>query len=148
MPSQEHDHSSVLSIRLPDDLIQRLDRYLDWRDLHSRAKSSRNAAIRDALRIWLEDQEQLSGLSTSQTLHRQFRAAFDHLRDSEDEVPIYRMRDTLGWPRERFDAVLEQLRADGQVELRRGLPSNLSVPHLRDSYHVYGQLYLTLRWCR
>ena len=34
MPMKEHDRSSVLSIRLPDELIQRVDRSLDWRDSH------------------------------------------------------------------------------------------------------------------
>ncbi len=36
MPTKEHDRSSVLSIRLPDEIIQRLDRYLDWRETHQR----------------------------------------------------------------------------------------------------------------
>ena len=29
MPSREQESSSILSVRLPDELIQRLDRYLD-----------------------------------------------------------------------------------------------------------------------
>lgn len=146
MPTQEHDRSSVLSIRLPDDLIQRLDRYLDWNEAQQRVKSSRNAALRAALSWWLDDQEQLVGLSTSKTLHRQFRTACHSVRHNPHEVYIYRLRDALGWPKERFDTVLEHLRAQGQVELQPGTPSHMSAEHVRDSYHVYGQLYLMLRW--
>ena len=146
MPTKEHDRSSVLSIRLPDEIIQRLDRYLDWRETHRRVKSSRNAAIRDALCLWLDDQEQHAGLSTSYTRHRQFRTASHRVRQSRDGVPIHRIRHALGWPRERFDVVLEALRAEEQVELHRGTPSQRSAQHIRDSSHVYGQLYLTLRW--
>ena len=30
MPSKEHEGSSIVSLRLSDDLLERLDRYLDW----------------------------------------------------------------------------------------------------------------------
>jgi Arc/MetJ-type ribon-helix-helix transcriptional regulator len=146
MPTKEHDRSSVISVRLPDDLLQRLDRYLDWCETQRGAKSSRNAAIRDALRLWLNDQEQHADLSTAKTLHEQFRNAYHSVRHSPAGARIYRLRDALAWPRERFDAVLEQLRAEGQVELHRDVPSPMSEQHLRDSYHVYGQLYITLKW--
>lgn len=146
MPTKEHDRSSVLSIRLPDEIVQRLDRYLDWRDTRQRVKSSRNAAIRDALRMWLDDQEQRTGLSASKTLREQFRTTYQSIHSRRDGALIYRMRDALGWPRERFDAVLEQLRAEAQVELGREVPPQITEQHIRDSYHVYGQLYLTLRW--
>jgi hypothetical protein len=146
MPTQEHDRSSVLSIRLPDELIGRLDRYLDWNETRQHVKSSRNAALRAALSWWLDDQEQLVGLSTSETLHRQFRTACHTLRHTPHDVYIYRLREGLGWPKERFDTVLEHFRAQGQVALEPGTPSQMSAEHIRDSYHVYGQLYLTLRW--
>ena len=96
--------------------------------------------------MWLDDQEQLAGLSTSKTLHRQFRTAFHSVCHNSREVHIYRMREALGWPKERFDGVLEHLRARGQVELQLGTPSQMSAQHIRDSYHVYGQIYLTLGW--
>ena len=92
--------------------MQRLNRYLDWRDSHRRVKSSRNAALCDALSMWLEDQEQQAGLSTSRALHRQFKTAYHSLRQRPGEVRIHHLRDVLGWPRERFDAVLEHLRAE------------------------------------
>ena len=45
------------------------------------------------------------------------QAAYDSLRSPLDGVPIYRLRRLLQWPRERFDAVLEALRAAQAVEL-------------------------------
>jgi hypothetical protein len=146
MPTKEHDRSSVLSLRLPDELIQRLDRYLDWYHVRRRTKLSRNAALREALRLWLDDQEQHAGLAASKTLHQRFQAAYQGVSDGAQGARIYRVRDTLGWPRERFDAVLEALRAEGKVELLHGMASALSEQHIRDSYHVYGQLYITVKW--
>ena len=61
MPEHKQDGSQIVSVRLPHELIQRLDRYLDWKELYGKAKSSRNAAIRQALSSWLDDQEQLAG---------------------------------------------------------------------------------------
>jgi hypothetical protein len=57
MASRAQDNSRIVSVRLPDDLIRRLDRYLDWRETSGRVKFSRNAALREALRLWLDDQE-------------------------------------------------------------------------------------------
>jgi len=62
MPSREQESSSILSVRLPDELIQRLDRYLDWWETSRRVKSSRNAIIREALGQWLEVHEHEAGL--------------------------------------------------------------------------------------
>ena len=62
MPTTEQGHSRIVSVRLPDELIQRLDRSLDWRATSRRMTSTRNAAIREALSLWLNDQEQNAGL--------------------------------------------------------------------------------------
>ncbi|HXQ34485.1 MAG TPA: hypothetical protein VN843_10770, partial [Anaerolineales bacterium] len=59
---------------------------------------------------------------------------------------IHRLRHLLNWPSERFDAVLEQLRAEFQVALHVGEPSDLSDEQRRHSYEVNGQLYLRLAW--
>ena len=117
MPRKEPDDSRVVSVRLPDDLLQRLDRYLDWSAPHRRVPSTRNAAIREALSVWLDQQEQLAGLLQPHTLRRQFQATYNSIRPHHDGVPISRLRELLRWPRERFDAVLEALRADQHVEL-------------------------------
>ncbi len=146
MPSKEQDSSSILSVRLPDELIQRLDRYLDWWETSRRVKSSRNAALREALSTWLEAQEHEAGLVQSHTLHQQFRTACHSLAHSPNGVGIHRLRQTLQWPRERFDAVVEELRAAHHVELEGGNAGTMSARDIQDSYHVHGQLYVTLRW--
>ena len=61
MPEKKQDSSQIVSVRLPHELSRRLDRYLDWSEFYRRVKSSRNAAIREALSQWLDDQEQRAG---------------------------------------------------------------------------------------
>jgi Predicted transcriptional regulators containing the CopG/Arc/MetJ DNA-binding domain and a metal-binding domain len=79
MASRAQDNSRIVSARLPDDLIRRLDRYLDWRETSGRVKFSRNAALRKALRLWLDDQEQLAGFVSPEILRGQFRTAYDQV---------------------------------------------------------------------
>jgi hypothetical protein len=146
MPTKVQDDSRIVSVRLPDDLVQRLDRYLDWRATSRRSKATRNAAIREALRVWLDDQEQGAGLVEPHTLRRQFQAAYNSLRPRHDGVPIHRLRQRLRWPRERFDAVLEALRAEQHVDLEASTASEMNTQAIADSYHVHGQLYSRLRW--
>src|SRR2546428_526217 len=110
MPSKEQESSSILSIRLPDELIQRLDRYLDWWETSRRVKASRNAVLREALSQWLEAHEHEAGLVHAPTLRHQFWNAVHRLAQGPHEVRIHRLRQTLPWPRERFDAMLEALR--------------------------------------
>ena len=140
MPDQNPDDSQVLSLRLPHELIRRLDRYLDWSELYQRVKSSRNAALREALGYWLDDQEQLAGFLEPQAQRRQFQSAYHSLSKRHDWVAIHRLRQLMPWPRERFDAVVEALRADHQVELERAEPGEMSDPALHESYPVHGQL--------
>ena len=49
MPSKEQDGSSVVSLRLSDTLLDRLDRYLDWMEFRRGEKSSRSHTMRQAL---------------------------------------------------------------------------------------------------
>jgi hypothetical protein len=146
MPSKEHDTSSVVSLRLPDALLERLDRYLDWMESHRAEKSSRNHAIRQALTQWLDMQEEQGGMTHPDVLRRHFHAAYTRLRSGRDEVEIHRLRHLLGWPCDRFDAMVEQLRAESQVALHIGDPRGLSDEEQRYSYEVNGQLYLSLSW--
>ena len=146
MPRQEPDASRVVSVRLPDALLQRLDRYLDWSAPHRRVPSTRNAAIREALSAWLDHQEQLAGLLKPQTLRRQFQATYNSIRPHHDGVPISRLRELLRWPRERFDAVLEALRADQQVALEVLQDPALEAHASQDRYRVHGQCYVRVRW--
>ena len=146
MPGEKQDGSQIVSVRLPQELMRRLDRYLDWSAFYRRVTSSRNAAIREALSHWLDDQEQLAGFVEPQAQRRQFQTAYQRLSPHPTWVPIYRLRQLLPWPRERFDAVLEGLRADHHVELDRAAPAEMSAQALQESYHVHGQCYARLRW--
>jgi hypothetical protein len=146
MPHTEPEDSRVVSIRLPTTLVQRLDRLLDWHTTHRRRPTTRNAALRAALGEWLNEHEQLAGLLDPESLRQQFRAAYDSQRPSPDGVPIHRLRRLLQWPRERFDTVLEALRAAQTIALEP-LPAQTFDPQAtHDSYHVHGQCYGHLRW--
>ncbi|HSX80370.1 MAG TPA: hypothetical protein VLQ80_17590 [Candidatus Saccharimonadia bacterium] len=140
MPRKDPDASRVVSVRLPDALLQRLDRSLDWRASHRRVPSTRHAAIREALSAWLDQQEPRAGLLQPHMLQRQFQATDNSLRHHHDGVPISRLRELRRWPRERFDAVLEALRADQQVELEVLKDHALEAHASQDSYHVHGHL--------
>jgi metal-responsive CopG/Arc/MetJ family transcriptional regulator len=72
MPGENQDSSQIVSVRLPHELIRRLDRYLDWSAFYRRVKSSCNAAIREALGNWPDDQEQLAGFLEPQAQCYQF----------------------------------------------------------------------------
>jgi hypothetical protein len=146
MPSKEHDYSSIVSLRLPDGLLERLDRSLDWRETRQGEPSSRNQALRQALTQWLDAQEALAGLTHPDVLRRHFHAAYTSLRQGQDTVAIYRLRHRLNWPVDRFDALLEQLRAASHVVLHVGDASRFSEDERCDSYTVNGQVYLHLSW--
>jgi len=99
MPSKEQESASSLSIRLPDELIQRLDRSLDWWETSRQVKASRHAVLREALSPWLEAHEHEAGLVHAPTLRHQFWNAVHRLTHSPHEVRIHRLRQTLPWPR-------------------------------------------------
>jgi hypothetical protein len=108
--------------------------------------TTRNAAMRAALQNWLDQHEQLAGLLDPQVLRQPFQAAYDSLRPPPDGVPIHRLRRLLQWPRERFDAVLEALRAAPAVDLEALTAPAVDDPAIQDSYHIHGQCYDRLRW--
>ena len=146
MPSKEHGGSSVGSLRLPATLLERLDRYCDWRERHRGESSSRTHAMRQARTQWLDRQEGQGGMTHPAVLRQHCHAADTSLRSGQAAVDMHRLRHLLNWPSERFDAVLEQLRAEFQVALYVGEPSDLSDEQRRHSYEVNGQLYLRLAW--
>ena len=146
MPEKKQDDPQVVSVRLPHELVRRLDRYLDWSAYYRRVKASRNAAMREALSHWLDDQEERAGFLDPQAQCEQFQAAYRSIAKPHAWASIAQLRHLLPWPRERFDAVVEGLRADHQVDLERDEPSEMSDAAIQDSYQVYGQLYSRLRW--
>ena len=146
MPKHSQNQARIVSVRLPADLLQRLDRVLDWQATAWQRPATRNAAIREALRAWLDDHEQRAGLVEPHRLCQQFQTAYQSLASHHDGVPIHQLRQRLSWPRERFDTVLEALRAAQHVDLETGMASKLSPHALADSYPVHGQLYSRVRW--
>ena len=102
--------------------------------------------MREALRGWLDQQERLAGLLDPQVLRQQCQTAYDSLRPPPDGVPIHRLRRLLRWPRERFDAILEALRAEQHVDLETLTEHAVDDQAIQDSYHVHGQCYVRLTW--
>ena len=146
MPTPAQDQARIVSVRLPADLLQRLDRVLDWQATARQRPATRNAAIREALRAWLDDHEQRAGLVEPHRLWQQFQTAYQSLAAHHDGVPIHQLRQRLPWPRERFETVLEALRAAQHVDLEKGTAHELGPQALADSYQVHGQLYVRVRW--
>ena len=54
--------STVLPVRIPEGLVERLDRYLDWAETRTGLRSNRNEAIRQALAYWLDAREEALGI--------------------------------------------------------------------------------------
>jgi hypothetical protein len=146
MPRHPQSDSSVISLRLSDALLERLDHYIDWMQVHQHQKRSRNHVLRLALTEWLEAEEAKGAMTHPDVLRERFQNAYTSLRKRKGKVAIHQLRSLLGWPADRFDAVLEHLRAESEVVLHRGDPSRLSEEERRLSYEVNGQLYLTLAW--
>ena len=143
---RKREKDRALRLPNPTTLVQRLDRVLDWQTTHRRRPATRNAALREALRGWLDQQEQLAGLLDPQVLRQQFQAAYHSLRPPPDGIPIPQLRRLLQWPRERFDAVLEALRAAQAVDLTALTEPAVDAQATQDNYHVHGQCYDRLRW--
>ena len=146
MPQHAPGQARIVSVRLPADLLQRLDRVLDWQATARQRPATRNAALREALCAWLDDHEQRAGLVEPHRLWQQFQTAYQSLASHPDGVPIYQLRRQLLWPRERFDTVLEALRAAQHVDLETGTAHELGPHALADGYQVHGQLYVRVRW--
>ena len=79
-------------------------------------------------------------------LIERFHNACRSLQNGQERVELHRLRRLLNWPTDRFDVLVEQLRADSQIALYAGDLSDLSDAEQRHSYEVNGQLYLSLSW--
>jgi Arc/MetJ-type ribon-helix-helix transcriptional regulator len=55
--------SQVLPIRIPVDLVQRLNRYLDLAETRTGLRSNRTEALRQALVYWLDAKEKALGIT-------------------------------------------------------------------------------------
>jgi hypothetical protein len=102
--------------------------------------------MREALRSWLDDQEQCAAFLAPHAQRQQCRAAYQSVAHGHDGAAIHHLRPLLPWPRERFDAVLEGLRADHHVERERAEPGEMSDQAIQSNSQVHGQLSSRLRW--
>ena len=55
--------SQVLPVRIPVELVQRLNRYLDLAETHTGLRSNRTEALRQALVYWLDAKEKALGIA-------------------------------------------------------------------------------------
>ena len=102
--------------------------------------------MREALSAWLDHQEQRAGLLEPHALRRQCQATSHSIRHPQDGGPIHRLRQLLRWPRERFDAVLEALRADQHVAREALKDNDLEAQASQASFQVHGQRSVRVRW--
>jgi len=67
---------------------------------------------------------------------------------SSGYVPIYKLRERLGWPRNQFDEIITDLnlRDNPIVELHRGDPLRYTPEQSKDSLRLRGRTYRLLRW--
>jgi hypothetical protein len=145
MPEEKPRDSQIVSVRLPHDLVRRLERDLDWHERSRRRPSSRTAAIRQALSLGLADQEQRAGRVAPHALRQHCLVASQSLSNGRDPVASPPLRHVLPWPRERFDAVVEGRRADHHVELQSAKSGGLRAHTIHDSSHGPGQRDVPLR---
>ncbi len=145
--------SKVLPVRIPEGLIERLDRYLDLAQSHTGVRSNRNEAIRQALAVWLENKEETLSIDQTPTpqstpeARQQWRVAYQSIEAGEGFVRLPRLREALGWHREEFDRVLETLVAGYHVKLHRVDANGLSPAELANAYQdARGTLYLSVSW--
>ncbi len=76
-----------------------------------------------------------------------FKKAFDEAAEGGNFVRIHRIRERLGWSRQRFDNMLNRLRADFSIQLHGGDPSVLSEQQIADSFtDEKGRLRITATW--
>ena len=146
MPRKAPEDSRLVSVRQPNTLVQRLDRLGDGPTPHRRRPTTRNAAMRDAWRGWLDQQEPRAGLLDPQGLQPPCQAAAASLRPSPDGGPSHRRRRLRQWPRERFAAVLAALRAAPSVALDALTAQAFAAQATPDSDHGHGQCSGRLRW--
>ncbi len=63
--------SQVLPVRIPVDLVQRLNRYLDLAETHTGLRSNRTEALRQALVYWLDAKEKALGIARKRPAAKQ-----------------------------------------------------------------------------
>jgi hypothetical protein len=76
-----------------------------------------------------------------------FKAAYDAVGRGRSFVSISKLRRHLGWPRDRFDALLSRLSRDLVIQLQGGDPSAMDEAEIRDSFiDDRGRLRIAVTW--
>ncbi len=76
-----------------------------------------------------------------------FRAACNEISKGKGLVRIHRIRESLNWPKERFDITLKDLMSDYTIELHGGDPSIMTEQEIKDSHtDENGVLYINMTW--
>lgn len=76
-----------------------------------------------------------------------FHSAYLAIGDGREFIRIHKIRETLAWPQERFNTVLEQLSTAYKIELQGGDPSKLTAEELESSYRDKDdQQFITISW--
>lgn len=83
-----------------------------------------------------------------------FKAAYDAVnrhKDANDYVKVSDMRDELGWSKKEFDAMIEQLRSSGKIQMNLGDQHLLTKREYENGYtdelmQHFGMTYGALTW--
>ena len=91
-----------------------------------------------------ESKQQESTEVTEEDLER-VKEAYLAVGKGRPFVRIHRVREHLGWPREKFDNAIKTLRKRFEFQLEGGDPSRLTQEQLEDSYtDEAGRLYIAM----
>ena len=144
------ESSTLVNVRIPLSLLAQLDRSIERLASQTGGKANRGMIARRALELLLERNEAVGPQSIgSPPLYERdtFHRAYLAVGHGRDFVRIHRLRASLAWPRNRFDAVLQQLAAAYVIELHGGDPSSMTATEIEDSYQEPGgMMYLCMSW--
>jgi hypothetical protein len=142
--------ATLVNVPIPRSLLAQLDRYIERLASQTGSEVTRGLIARRALEILLERDEGggLQSIDAPPLCERDaFHGAYLAIGHGRDFVRIHRLRAYLGWPRARFDTVLQQLAAAYVIELHGGDPSSMTATEIADSYQEPGgMMYLCTSW--
>ncbi|ETR72333.1 MAG: hypothetical protein OMM_01809 [Candidatus Magnetoglobus multicellularis str. Araruama] len=95
-----------------------------------------------------EPQSKTTSQETEANDDRQkMKKAYDAIGGGQSYVRIYKIREYLDWPKERFNKTLEQLTKELAIQLHAGDPSVLTEEQLKNSYvDDEQQICITISW--
>jgi len=125
------------------ELIGRAVEALYWQTVEPvTSNKSRKKAARGKKKPVTSDNQ-----STPEEDRKLFYQAYCDVGKGNSFVRIHRIRERLGWTRERFDQVFADLMAAYVIEPHGGDPSSMTASELADSFEDRrGIFYLTMTW--